>query len=282
MISYLKMLLLSFFGGVFAALPVSYGAHYAFLADVTSFTKDASQLGFYFAVISVTFAVAVFFALRKVYVKAVAAPFRRSAKRGDLYRQLFLNAGITLLPGLVLLIPVNLPDGSTFIDVYPHLLDGNYLLLTAGGCVGSGLFLFIAAWYARQHYGTPVQASKTRSAIRYAIYQLPCWFLPGLAHGSVGATSLILTDLDETAVVREWLFCFAPPLFLVNAVRIVRYILSGVVLNPAMIAVAVAGALLGSALVLWLLSKVNLRKTFLFFALYSILFGAGVGVYTFL
>ena len=65
MLTYLKYLILSLFGGFFAALPVSYSAHYAYLNSVTSLTDDKDQLGLYFSVISFVFAFVVILKLRR-------------------------------------------------------------------------------------------------------------------------------------------------------------------------------------------------------------------------
>ena len=284
MIAYLKTFLLAFISSAFAALPVAHGAHYAFLADVMCFTDNKDVLGFYYAVISVAFCLVVFAALRKLYLGALAAPFlpeHELTKRARL--KLLLHLALSVLPALVLLVPVRLPlkDVDYLVDVFVSLLKSDYLLVTAVCCVGSGLFLFIAGWYAGKKYAPTSRTVRTPGLLRFAVYQLPAHFLPGLSHMSLGASNLLLTDVEQTGIVREALFYYTPALFIVNVARIVRYLLAGIIVNPQLVAVAAVGALLGSIPVVALLSRINLKKTFIFFALYSILFGGAIAVYAF-
>ena len=290
MISYLKTFLLALISAPFAALPVSHGAHFAFLSNVLHFAgpEQSGRRGFYYAVISVTFSLVAFVALRKLYFAALSAPFlperdaaARSAKRARLRRLLHLS--LSVLPALVLVIPVQLPlkNVSYLVDVFVSLLGPDYLLVTAFCCAANGLFLFISFWYAARRTVPAVQAARTPGVLRFAVYQVPAHFLPGLSHVGLGATNLLLTDVAQTGIVREALFYYTPALFLVNVVRIVRYLVGGLVVDPRMAAVAVGGALLGCIPVVALLSRINLKKTFIFFALYSIVFGGAIAVYAF-
>ena len=192
--------------------------------------------------------------------------------------QYAVNLLISLIPAAVMFIPVS--DAGFLMDVFTALLQENYLLVTASCCVGSGLFLFIAVWYTRQHYAETERSSGPLSVLRYAIYQLLAHLLPGVSHVSVGSTGLLLCDVEPKVIVREMLLYLAPSLF-VNVARIVRYILAGIVLNPVMIALAAVGAGLGSLLMIHLISKYNIRKHFVFFAVYSIVFGLFIAVSAF-
>lgn len=283
MLYYIKMLIIALISGVFTALPVSFGAHYAFLSSVLSFTNDKALLGFYYAVIATAFSLVVFGYLRRIYRKALVYSFF-TKKGGDpsskkSYRRILLNLLISLIPAAVMFIPVS--DAGFLMDVFTALLQENYLLVTASCCVGSGLFLFIAVWYTRQHYAETERSSGPLSVLRYAIYQLLAHLLPGVSHVSVGSTGLLLCDVESKVIVREMLLYLAPSLFVVNVARIVRYILAGIVLNPVMIALAAVGAGLGSLLMIHLISKYNIRKHFVFFAVYSIVFGLFIAVSAF-
>lgn len=283
MLYYLKMLIISLISGIFTALPVSFGAHYAYLSSVLPVTNDKALLGFYYAVIAVAFSVVVFGYLRRIYRKAlIYSVFTK--KGGDpaskqSYRRILLNILISLIPAALMFIPIR--DVGLVMDIFTNLLQSNYLLVTASCCVGSGLFLLIAVWYTRQHYAAPVRSSKPLSVLRFAIYQTLAYLLPGVSHVALGSTGLMLSDVEPKVIVREMLVYLAPSMFVVNAARIVRYIIGGVVLNPVMIAVAFAGAALGSLLMIHLISKFNLRKHFVFFAVYAVVFGLFIAVSAF-
>ena len=283
MLYYLKMLIIALISGLFTALPVSFGAHYAYLSSVLSFTNDKALLGFYYAVIATAFSLVVFGYLRRIYRKAfIYSVFTKkgsdpSSKKS--YRKILGNLLLSLIPTAVLFIPVG--EGGLLLDIFTNLLQENYLLVTASCCVGSGLFLLIAVWYTRQHYAETVRSSKPLSVLRFSIYQLLAYLLPGVSNVSIGGTSLLLTDVEPKVLVREMLLYLAPSMFVVNVARIVRYILSGIVLNPVMIAIAAVGSGLGSLLMIHLISKFNLRKHFVFFAVYSIVFGLFIAVSAF-
>ena len=285
MLTYLKLLILSLFGGFFAALPVSYSAHYAYLNNVMSFTEDSTQLGFYFSVISAVFALVALLKLRRIYGKAFTMTFmpkNRVAEPGlqKACRSTLLGLLISLLPAGLMFIP--LPGGKWAMDILISLLQKDYQLVVASCCIGSGLFLFLAMWYTRQHYGHPQRLAKPLSVLRFAVYQVPAHLLPGISHTATGSTALLLTDVEDHVIVREILLYLAPSLLVVNVTRIVRYILAGMTLQPVLIAIAVVGSALGSVLVLNLVSKFNIRKNYLLFAIYSILFGLLIVVTSFL
>ena len=283
MLYYLKMLIIALISGIFTALPVSFGAHYAYLSSVLSFTNDKDLLGFYYAVIAVAFSVVVFISLRRIYRKALF--YSVFTKKGadpaskKSYRRILVNLLISLIPAGLMFIP--LPNGGLVLDVFTDLLQSDYLLVTASCCIGSGLFLLIAVWYTRQRYAQPVRSSKPLSVLRYAVYQTLAYLLPGVSHVSLGSTALLLCDVEEKVIVREMLLYLAPSMFVVNVARIVRYILGGIVLNPVMIAIAAVSSGLGSLLMIHLISKFNLRKHFVFFAVYSIVFGLFIAVSAF-
>ena len=283
MLYYIKMLIIALISGMFTALPVSFGAHYAYLSSVLSFTNDKDLLGFYYAVIAAAFSLVVFGYLRRIYRKAlVYSVFTK--KGGDpaskkSYRRILLNLLLSLIPAAAMFIP--LPNGGMVLDVFTNLLQENYLLVTASCCVGSGLFLFIAVWYTSRHYAEPVRSSGPLAVLRFSVYQMLSYLLPGVSNVALGGTSLLISDVDPRVIVREVLLYLAPSMFIVNAARIVRYIIGGIVLNPVMIALAAVGSGLGSLLMIHLISKYNVRKHFVFFAVYSIVFGLFIAVTAF-
>ena len=285
MLTYIKLLILSLFGGFFAALPVSYSAHISYLNQVMSFTDDRDQLGFYFAVISAVFSLVVLFKLRRIYAKTISISISSVNKLEDPSIKktgvsTLIGLLISLLPALLMFVP--LPNGLFAMDILVSLLQKDYQLVVAFCSVGSGIFLFLAMWYTSQHYDRPHRSAKPLSVLRFAVYQLPSHLLPGISHTATGSTALLLTDVEDNVIAREVLLYLAPSLLIVNAARIVRYILDGMALQPIPIVIAVAGSMLSSLLALHLLSKFNIRKNYLFFALYSILFGFLIVATTFL
>lgn len=283
MLYYVKILIIALISGMFTALPVSFGAHYAYLSSVLSFTNDKALLGFYYAVIATAFSLVVFGYLRRIYRKALFySVFTKkgadpSSKKS--YRRILLNLLISLIPAGIMFIPI--PNMGPVLDIFTNLLQENYLLVTASCCVGSGLFLLIAVWYTRQHYAEPVRSSGFLSVLRFSVYQLLAYLLPGVSHVAVGSTGLLLTDVEPKVIVRELLLYLAPSMFVINVTRIVRYILAGVVLSPVMIALAALGSGLGSLLMIHLISKYNVRRHFVFFAVYSVVFGLFIAVSAF-
>ena len=285
MLTYLKFLVFSLFGGFFAALPVSYSAHCAFLNSVTSLTDDKNQLGFYFSLVSIVFAFIVILKLRRIYAKSIRLAFTSKKKLDDpsvkkTGTSTLLGLLISLLPALLMFIPFT---GETWaMDVIVSLMQKDYLLAVACCCIGNGLFLFLAMWYTKQHYERPHRCATPLAVLRFAIYQLPSYLLPGISHTATGSTALLLTDVEDQVIAREVLLYLAPSMLIVNVARIVRYILAGFVLTPIPLAITVVGAAIGTLLVLHLISKFNIRKNYLFFALYSILFGALIVATSFL
>ena len=285
MLTYLKLLILSVFGGLFAALPVSYSAHISYLNEVTSFTEDRDQLGFYFAIVSAVFALVVLFKLRRIYSKAFRVTLTPAKKIEDpnlkkTCRGTVLGLLISLLPAALMFVPLS--EGRFVMDVLVSLLQKDYLLVTASCCIGSGIFLFLAMWYTSKHYDRPHRTARPLSVLRFSVYQLPSHLLPGISHTATGATALLLTDVEDLVIEREVLLYLAPSMLIVNVARIVRFVLGGLALQPVLIAIAAVGGLLGSILTLHLISKFNIRKNYLFFAIYSILFGVLIVVTSFL
>ena len=285
MLTYLKYLIVSLFGGFFAALPVSYSGHYSYLNTVMSMTDDKDQLGFFFSVISFVFAFAVLVKLRKIYSKTFRISFTSKSKLEDpeikkSCTSTLLSLLISLLPAALMFVP--LPGGSWAMDVIVSLLQKDYQLAVAACCIGSGLFLFLAMWYTSRHYDKPHRTAKPLAVLRFAIYQIPSYFLPGFSHTATGSTALLLTDVEDQVIAREVLLYLAPSMLIVNTARIVRYVLAGIALQPIPLAITVAGALIGSSLALHLISKFNIRKNYLFFAIYSVLFGSLIIVTSFL
>lgn len=283
MIEYIKAAIISIISGLFAPLPFSHSAGYSYLSYILDFNQNSSLSIFYFSIISIAFSLAVFFSLRKIYFKGFRALF--SAKNSKIqnrsgYRKLMLNILISLLPAAVMAVPYS--KDKIILDLFNDQLGTTHLLVTALCCVGSGLFLLIAHWYTKQNYAQTKRSADAKSLIRFSIYQIPAYFLPGVSCVSLGTTSFLISDIDSRVIVREMLTYIAPSMLTVNVVRLVRVCMNGgIIPNPIMIALCAVCAILGSVLMIRLLSKIDFRKTCIFFSIFSIIFGAVAAIVLF-
>lgn len=281
MLAYLKMLIISLISGLFAPLPVSYGAQYSFLNSVLGFSNDSKTLGFYFSIISITFAVVAIIILRKIYSKSIKSLFSKSDNQMDKnYRKYSLNILISLIPVAVMAIPYG--KGKFVIDIFTNLLSREYLLVTASCCIGCSLLMFVAMWYTRQNFEQTHRSATKMNIIRFSIYQIPGYIFPGISNVAIGTSSMLLTDVESETVVREMLAYFAPSVLFINIFRIVRIFVSGITVNPILAIIAALGSALGSVIIIRIIGRVNLRKLFLFFSIYSIVFGLFIAVFSFM
>ena len=283
MFEYIKMLVISFISGAFAALPVSSSAHYAFLNSVLHFSSDADTLGFYYSIISVVFSLVVFVFLRKLYLKSIAS-FFRSGKGGgsdkhSQYKSIAVNLFLSLLPAVILFLPVS---KTTFLfDVFARYFTDDHLMVTSFCCIASGIILTVAVWYSRKRSDKTRRSSKASGVVRFGIYQLPAYIFPGFSHISSGAAALTVSDVDDVVIAREVLLYLAPSTFTVGVVRLVRYILAGVTLDPVMILICAVGGLISSAVVVKAIGKIGAKRLYSFACVYSILFGLFIFLATF-
>lgn len=283
MIEYIKIVIVSLVSALFAPLPFPHSAGYSYLSYVLDFSQSSSLGVFYYSIISIAFSVTVFFSLRKIYAKGIRALF--SGKKSNIqnrtgYRRLMLNLLISMLPAAVMAIPYS--DGKILLDIFSDQLNSTHLLVTSLCCAGSGVFLLIAHWYTKQNYAQTKRSADVKSVIRFSIYQLLSYFFPGVSGISVGATSFLISDIDNRVIVREMLTYIAPSMLAVNIVRLVRICIAGIIPNPVMIALCAVFALIGSGLMIRLLSKTDFRKICVFFSIFSVIFGAASAVVLFI
>lgn len=276
MLEYIKMMIISFISGVFSPLAVSSTAHYSFLASALNLSDNNAFLGFYSSAVTVTFSAVVFVYLRKIYSKGLRAAF--SKKRGA-EKSIARNLLISLIPAVIMFIPVS---KTTFIgDIFATYLGKKPILVTAFCCLASGLFLLLALWYSRQKRGALRRSLSLSGILRFALYQLPPYIFPGLSHISMGAAAVIVDNVDERAAAREALLYFAPSAFAVGLFRMIRYASSGLSVDPVMLVICAVFTALSSALIMNAVGKVNMKKLFSFFSVYSIVFGLFTAVASF-
>lgn len=279
MIEYIKILIAALISGITLPLPVSSAAHFSFLNGVLNFSEDTAVLGFYYSVMSLAFSLVVFVLLRKIYLLCFKSLFDREKKLGS-YRRLMKNLAVSLVPLLVLFVPVN-SEGKLLCDLFDNFLGASSFLLVAFASVVCALVLVISVWYTRQSNADTKKGTDTKTAIRMAVYQLISYIIPGISHVSSASTNMLICDVESKVIVREICLYLAPQMFLVNLVKVIRFALSDMIINPVMVIIAFAAVAATSAIVITRMSKINIRRIFPFFVIYCILTGVIFAVLSF-
>lgn len=283
MLGYIKLFIISLISAIFAPLASSSSAHFTFLNSVLDFSGDENQLGFYFSVISLVFSLTAIFFVRKIYAKgflSLSKTGKKKLKNVKLYREMMLGILISLIPAVLMFIPVS--KEKFLSEVFFDYFSGSNVLISAFCSVASGLILFVALWFSKKRKGKLKKSSRTSDVVRMSIYQIPAYIFPGFSHIASAATSLTVSMVDERAIIREILLYLAPSSLVISVFRIIRTLLIGVTFDPVMFVICTLGALIGNILIFNLVSQLNIRKTFLFFSVYSIIFGLAVGIFAFI
>lgn len=280
MIEYIKILILAIFTGVTAPLPTSSAAHYSFLNCVLNFSADEKLFGFYYACFMVAFSVAVMLALRKIYIKSVKAFFSKDRDRlTKAYKERQKNILFSLLPSLLLFIPVS--KEMLLADYFEKFLSTNSLLIVSVTSVICGFILVIAIWYIKKGINAKKRGATTADVLRMSIYNLVSFAVPGVSKVSVSATNLLICDTEPKVITREVFMYLAPQILVFNLVKVIRALVSGVVFDPVVLVIGIAAVALSSGLIISLSGKVNMKKLYGFFSVYSIVFGIFVGIISF-
>ncbi|MCM1545289.1 MAG: hypothetical protein NC110_08330 [Ruminococcus sp.] len=272
MIEYIKIAIASFIGGIFAPLPVSSSAHFSFLNYVTGFSTDENSIGFYFSIVSVIASIVMILYVRKIYARAAKSLTQKAkTQKGKAYKSMIINTFISLVGAVIMFVPYS--KGKLLFDVYNSNLDGGSILASSFCCFASGFILIVAIWFAKQKKEKKHRTTGKTDVVRLTLYQLPANFLPGFSHIANGATSLIVSNIDENVIMRELYLYVAPSSLIINAARLISYIVRGVTIDYIAVLICAAFAVIGCAVMFPLISKANIRKTFSFFAVYSIVLG---------
>ena len=282
MLQYLKLLLISFICSIFTAFPASGAGHFAYLNNVLNFTQNKNEAVFYVSIVSLVFSATSLFFVRKLYFKGVrilsGGANASKAERAN-YKNMFICVLITVVASLIMLIPYG--KGKLLSDIFGSYLCENDMLVVAASSVLSGLISVAAIWYSKQKSKLTRKNSGKADVVRMTVYSSLSAFFPGFSRVSAAADSLIVSGIDEGVVIRDVLLYTAPPTFTLSVIRIVRCIISGVSLDPVMLAVCVGVSLLGSIISLNLMKKVNIRSVITFFSIYSVLLGILTAVTSF-
>lgn len=278
MIEYIKIIILSLICGVTLPLPVSSAAHFSFINGVLDFSDDKSVLGFYYSVMSVAFSAVIFVLLRKIYLLGFKSLFNKDSKLTN-YRKLMKNLFISLVPAAVLFVPVG--EEKLLFDIFDGFLVKSNILLVSVACVISALILVISVWYTRQSYSVTQKGADLKAVIRSSVYQIISYVIPGISHVSSAGTNMLICDVESKIIIREIYLYIAPQLLVINAAKIIRYVLSDMIVNPVMVIFCVVSVLLMSALVVTRMSKINIRRILGYFAVYGAVTGVFFAVLSF-
>lgn len=282
MIEYIKMIIIALVCGFMAPLPTSSSAHFSLINKAVTFASDENKLGFYFALFGVTFAVVIFFCLRKIYVKTLTSVFKKKSPGADnlnVYRNVAKNILISLIPMAVLFVPVG--EGKLLLDYFDKFLLGNGLYLTGFACIINALVLLVARWYAKQENRKLKRVCGTMSALRMSVYQLVSYIVPGFSHIASGAANMLMSDVHPKVIMREVYLYLAPSMLIVNIVKIIRYLMGDTIIDAVMAVIGITVFAVMSYIVMRLVAKFNARKVLAFFSIYSAILGAGALVLTF-
>lgn len=282
MIEYIKMIIIAVVSGFMAPLPVSTSAQFSFLSKAVSLTDDENKLGFYFALFSVTFSVVIFFCLRKIYFKSFKALISKKSDYANqkIYKKVFRNILISVLPMVLLFIPVG--EGVLLFDYFDKFLSGNGLYLTGFACIINALVLLVARWYAKQEDKKNKRVCSTGSAVRMSVYQLASYIVPGFSHIASGVANMLMGDVHPKVVMREVYLYLAPSMIIVNIAKIIKYLLNDVIIDASLAVIGIVVFALMCYLAMRLVAKLNTRKVLSFFSVYSLLLGIGAVVITFI
>ncbi len=280
MIEYIKILILAIFTGVTAPLPTSSAAHYSFLNCVLNFSSDEKLFGFYYSCFMLAFSVAVILALRKIYIKSMKALFSKEKDRlTRAYKERQKNIFLSVIPTLLLFIPVS--KDMLLADYFEKFLSANSLLIVAATSIICGFILVIAIWYMKKGVNLKKRGATSTEVFRMSVYNLVSFAVPGVSKISVSATNLLICDVDSKVITREVFMYLAPQVLVFNLIKVIRALISGLVFDPVVLIIGVAAVALSGGLIISLSGKVNMKKLYGFFSVYSIVFGIFVGVISF-
>ncbi len=281
MIEYLKILILAIFTGLTAPLPTSSAAHYSFMNCVLNGSADEKILGFYYSLFMLAFSFTVFVALRKIYIKSFKSLFSKSKDKTTLaYRERQKGIFFSMIPSLILFIPVS--SDTLLCDYFDKFLTPGSLLIVCIASIICGLFLVISIWYTKQEVKRKKRGAKSEDVIRMTLYNLVSQMIPGVSKVSVSATNLIICDVEPTVITREIFLYLAPQVFSFNLIKVIRFLVSDIVVDPISVIIGLVAVILTAALMVSLSGKVNMKKLYLFFSIYSVVLGVFIGTISFI
>lgn len=282
MLEYIKIFIMSLFSGALLPLPTSAAAHFSFLNVATKFSEEEKLLGFYYSLMTLVFSLVIFVLFRRIYISSFKSVFSKDGKKKKLqYRNLVIGTGVSLALSLVLCIPVS--EGRLLMDYFDLFLKSNGVLLVAVSSVICGLILLISSWYMSSSAGKYVAAPSVGSTIRFSVYQLFSYVIPGLSHVSCASTNMLTSDIKPEYLMVNVYTYIAPQAFLISLIKIIRAVAAdNVVINPMAVVIAVIVSGVACGFVVNFCVRANMRKLMLFFSIYSIFLGLLITVGSFI
>ena len=273
MLEYIKTVIIAFISSVFAPVAASSSAHFVLFENILSFSKTKEESAFYYSIISVIFSLVSMFFVRKIYKKGFIVVFGKKKKTDNMktYKTMMKGILVSLVPCVLMLIPVS--SEKIVLDYFTDYLWKNNILVSAFCCFAMGFVLLIAAWFTKQKSIDKHRNSTLTDVARITVYQTISYIFPGLSPVSLSATGLIVGGVEESVIIRDVLIYTSPSLFLISIMRLVKTSLTLIEFDIIKIAICVLSAVAGTVLMLNIVSKVNIKKSFLFFSVYSVLFG---------
>lgn len=283
MAEYIKTLITAIFSGLTAPLPVSSAAHFNFFSNVVGISTDGARMSLYYNAFMMMFALVIFVSFRKIYAGCITAAFV-SKKNEEKYnktkgfRMVLRNTAVSIIPTLLLFVPVS--KDRLLIDFFDSFLNISSLILTGLACIITSCVLIIALWYTRKR-NVEGSTADIKSVLRYSFYQLPCYIIPGFSHIAAGSSNLLISDVKLKTFASEVYVYLAPSLFIVSTVKLIRAIAAGVLFDPIALLLGMIAFGIAAKLVMSIVSKLNLRRLFVVFSVYSAIFGVFIALISF-
>lgn len=273
MIEYIKAFIISFVSSLFAPVAASSSAVFAFLENILGFSQNKDESVFYFSLISVAFSLVSLFYVRKIYAKGFKAVFSKKSiiSNAKNYKSMMIGVVISLIPCILMVIPVS--ENKLVLDYFANYLWKSNILVSAFCQFAMGFVIIIAAWFVKIKNTEKHRNSRKTDVLRLTIYQIIAYIFPGLSHVSLSATGLIVSGVEESVIMRDVLIYISPSMLVISIMRIIRALLLGVSVDAVKVLICIISALLGNILMLKFVSRAKIKKSFVFFSVYSIVFG---------
>ena len=283
MIEYIKMVIVAIITGLTAPMPSSSAAHFNFFANATGLSADANILSLFYNAFMLVFSLVILVSFRKT----VSRGFRLAVKPDSLKgadkvkdKKFFIkNVLFSLIPTILLFVPVS--KEKLLIDYADSFLGVNGLILAGLACVTTAAVLIVAIWYTSKSINPLRRAVDKKIVLRMSFYQLPCYIIPGFSHIASGAVNLFISDIGSKSLVGQLYIYLAPSMFVVSLVRIIRSLVAGIIFDPIQLLVGVVIFAIVSRIIVNLTLKVNIRRLFTFFSIYSVVFGVFIVLISF-
>lgn len=283
MIEYIKMLIVAVVTGLTAPLPASSAAHFNFFAGVTGLSAEDERLTLYYSVFMLMFSLVILFSFRKTVTRGFRLAFRPDSLKGAgkvKDKNYFVkNILFSLLPTPLLFIPVS--KGKLLVDYMDSFLNVNGLILSGLACITTSAVLLVSIWYTSKSKNPIRRAVDKKIVLRMSFYQLPCYIIPGFSHIASGAVNFFISDIGSKSLPGQLYIYLAPSMFFVSLIKIIRLLASGILFDPIILLAGAVVFALASKLIINLVLKLNIRRLFSFFSIYSAVFGIFITLISF-